>query len=68
MKAVKGYTKEDYMRGPVNKEFASIDAAAEYLANKYHSNPEYMRESILNDTNCDAVYFPDGSVIITELI
>ena len=69
MEAVKGYDKESYrQRCPVVKEFDSIQNAAEYLAQKYNSTVEKMTDSIMNDTNCDAVYFPDGSVVLCELV
>ncbi len=69
MKAVKGYTKDHYRKienAPVVKEFATISEAAEYLAQKHRSSTEYMVNSIMNDTNCDAIYFPDDSVILYE--
>ena len=67
MKAVKGYTKDSYRNlAPIAKEFITIDKAAEYLANKYNESKEYMTRSILDDTNGDAIYFDDNSVIILE--
>lgn len=67
MKAVKGYTKEDYRNSaPVVKDFETIEKASEYLASKYNQSKEYMTRSILDDTNCDAIYFNDNSVIILE--
>ncbi len=67
MKSVKGYSKEYYKnRSPVAKEFETIENAAEYLASKYGSTVKKMKDSILNDTNCDAVYFEDGTVILCE--
>ena len=69
MKAVKGYEKNYYMQeteAPSVKEFDTIQQAAEYLANKYGTSVEYMTSSIMSSTNCDAIYFDDGSVIIYE--
>lgn len=70
MKAVRGYTKDDYQKetnAPIVKEFDTIAQAAAYLAKKHSASVEYMTSSIMNDTNCDAIYFEDGSVIIFEL-
>ena len=66
MEASRGYSKEDYKKAPVNLEFPTIDAAAEYLAAKHDSTEEAMRACIQDDTNCDAVVFEDGSVILNE--
>ena len=69
MKAVKGYTKDYYLKetsAPIVKEFDTISQAAAYLAEKHGASVEYMTNSIMNDTNCDAIYFADGSVIIYE--
>lgn len=67
MKAVKGYDKESYKAtAPIAKEFETIEKAAEYLSNKYKMDKEYMVRSIKDDTNCDAIYFEDNSVIILE--
>lgn len=67
MKYVKGYTKDDYRNAPTVLEFETIEQASEYLANKYKQSAEYMIRSIKDDTNCDAIYFDDGSVILREL-
>lgn len=66
MKAVRGYTKDDYRKSsPSTKDFQSIEAAAEYLKKKWpERSADFYIESIMNDTNCDAVYFEDGSVIL----
>ncbi len=69
MKAIKGCTKEQYkeeLAGGVIKEFETIQEAAKYLAGKYNSTVEYMERSIADDTNCDAIYFEDGSVLLCE--
>ena len=67
MKAVRGYEKSYYIqRCPVAKEFETVQLAAEYLAEKYNATTESMIDSIMNDTNCDAVYFPDGTVVLCE--
>lgn len=66
MKYVKGYTKADYRIGDVVREFDTMEAAAEYIAQKYGKSTEWAIEGIMNDTNCDAVYFDDGSVVINE--
>ena len=71
MKAVKDYTKDYYRKAtsaPIIKEFAAIEAAAIYLSEKHNTSVNHMISSIMNDTNCDAVYFPDGSVILYEII
>ena len=70
MKAVRGYTKDNYRKetaAPIVKEFTTIDQAAAYLAKKYGACAEYMTRSIMDDTNGDAIYFEDGTVIIYEL-
>lgn len=67
MKAVKGYKKDDYRNAPTVLEFETIEQAAEYLANKHNQSVNYMIRSIKDDTNCDAIYFNDGSVILREL-
>lgn len=66
MKAVKGYTKDSYRQSaPSTTEFQSIEAAAEHLAKMWpEHNADFYAKSIMNDTNCDAVYFEDGSVIL----
>lgn len=69
MKAVKGYTKHDYIM--ICKEeggevfgFASIDEAAGYFSMFGHELPtDVALDGILNDTNCDWIVFDDGSVI-----
>ena len=69
MKAVKGYTKHDYIM--ISKEeggevfsFASIDGAAGYFSMFGHELPtDVALDRILNDTNCDWIVFDDGSVI-----
>ncbi|MEE1078546.1 MAG: hypothetical protein UIC64_05775 [Agathobacter sp.] len=67
MKAVKGSTKESYRElAPIAKDFETIEKASEYLASKYNQSKEYMTRSILDDTNCDAIFFDDNSVIILE--
>ena len=67
MKAVKGYTKEHYKSiAPTTKEFDTIEKASEYLANKYKESKVKMIKAIKDDTNCDAIYFEDKSVIILE--
>ena len=70
MKAVRGYSKEYYRdseRAPVILEFATVIAAARYLAEKYNGSVENMERFVLNDGNCDSVVFDDGSVILYEL-
>lgn len=70
MKAVKGYTKDDYRNAsnaPVVLEFPSIQAAATYIAEKYDCHIEIAFEGILNDTNADAIYFEDNSVILYQI-
>lgn len=64
MKAVKGYSKEYYRNLYAHKEFSSVDSAAEYLSKRYDQSKGHLAESILNDTNCDAIYFDDNSVIL----
>lgn len=65
MKAVKGYDKEYYRAtSPSVEEFETIDQAAEALVNKFGGVKEYFINSIMDDTNCDCIYFPDDSVII----
>ena len=62
MKAVKGYTKSDYIAICKEEEggevfnFKSMDKAAEY------SKKEAVA-GIIDDTNCDWVFFEDESVI-----
>ena len=71
MKAVREYTKDYYRKeinAPIVKEFSTIEAAVVYLAEKHGANMEDMVSNITNDTNCDAVYFPDGSVIVYEIV
>lgn len=68
MRAVRGYKKSDYQKmSPNVMEFDSIQEAAEYLAEKHSQSVEYMVQSIKDDTNCDAIYFEDGSVVLLEL-
>ena len=66
MKAARGYTKDSYRQSaPSTTEFQSIEAAAEYLAKRWpEHSADFYTESIMNDTNCDAIYFEDGSVIL----
>lgn len=67
MKAVKGYDKDYYRQtAPVVMEFEDIAQAAEYIAKKYGQPVEDMTHSIMNETNCDAIYFDDGTVILLE--
>lgn len=72
MKAVKGYSKGDYINnakssGMNSLEFSTVEAAAEYVAAKYNKTSIIeAKEAILNDTNCDAICFDDGSVILYE--
>ena len=69
MKAVKGYTKHDYImickeEGGEVFSFASIDEAAGYFSMFGHELPtDVALDGILNDTNCDWIVFDDGSVI-----
>ena len=69
MKAVKGYTKHDYImickeEGGEVFSFASIDEAAGYFSMFGHELPtDVALDRILNDTNCDWIVFDDGSVI-----
>lgn len=70
MKAVTGYSKDDYRKetsAPIVKEFDTIAQAAAYLAEKHNASVEYMTSCIVNDANCDAIYFPDGSVVLFEM-
>lgn len=67
MKAAKGHTKEDYRNAPNILEFGTIEHAGKYLADKYNQSIECMIERIKDDTNCDAIYFEDGNVILYEL-
>ena len=66
MKTVIGYTKDSYKRSaPSATEFLSIEAAAKYLAERWpEHNADFYTKSIINDMNCDAIYFEDGSVIL----
>ena len=63
MKAVKGYTKNDYIAICKEEEggevfnFKSMCEAVEYISKK-----EAVAR-IINDTNCDWVFFEDESVI-----
>lgn len=69
MRAAKCFDKSDYINpanAPCIKEFATIANAAEYLAEKYNEPVERMTAAIMNDTNADAFYFADGSVVIYE--
>lgn len=68
MKAVEGYTKDDYKtecaaEGGKVFEFSSLDEAAGHLASMAGQTMEVAREGILNDTNCDWVLFADGGVL-----
>lgn len=68
MKAVKGYSKDYYKKecaqeGGEAFEFSSMDQAAEHLANMGGYTLEAARAGIENDTNCDWIYFEDGSVL-----
>lgn len=71
MKAVNGFTKEQYknevLAGGYIREFDTVKEAAEYLAKKYDQTTEKMTENIMNDTNSDAIYFDDGSTLLCEL-
>lgn len=69
MKAIEGFSKEDYKKekAPVILEFDTIEKAAEYLAKKYNQSVEQMIKCIKDDTNCDAIYFNDNTVILKEL-
>lgn len=67
MKAVKGYTKESYIENaPKHKEFKNIDLASKYLTTQYPTSLYDAILSILDDTNCDAIFFDDGSVVLIE--
>ena len=69
MMAVKGYTKDYYRNeaaAPVVLEFPTIEAAAEYISEKHGNTVDYCIDCIMNDTNGDAFYFEDGSVILYE--
>ena len=69
MKAVKGKEKSYYLdQAPIAKEFDTIEQAAKYLADKYNSSVEYMTHCIMDETNRDAVYFFDGTVVLLESI
>lgn len=68
MKAANGYSKEDYKKAPVVLEFETMEKAAEYLEKKYNQDKESIIRAIEDDTNEDAVYFEDGTVILNELI
>lgn len=68
MKAVKGYTKEDYRKECIEEggevfEFNSCSEAAQHLANMAGYTAEIAEEGIKNDTNCDWIIFEDGSVL-----
>lgn len=69
MKAVKGYTKRDYIitcekAGGEVFDFASIDEAANYFSIFGQELPtDTAFDRILNDGNCDWIVFDDGSVI-----
>lgn len=68
MKAVKGYTKHDYImickeEGGEVFSFASIDEAAGYFSSRHELPTDVALDGILNDTNCDWIVFDDGSVI-----
>jgi len=49
-----------------SKEFRCLDDAANYIASKYGQNTGKIKDDILDDRNCDALVFEDGSVIIYE--
>ena len=70
MKAVKGYTKSDYIAICKEEEggevfnFKSMDKAAEYIVKFLPgSSKKEAVAGIINDTNCDWIVFDDGSVI-----
>lgn len=68
MKAVEGYTKEEYKKeceadGGEVFEFASLEEAAEKLADMKGYSAEDAEEGILNGTNCDWILFEDGTVL-----
>ena len=70
MKAVKGYTKNDYIAicqeedGGESFNFKSMNEAVKYFVKFMPGS--LKKEAIArikNDTNCDWVFFEDGSVI-----
>ena len=70
MKAVKGYTKNDYIAICKEEEggevfnFKSMCEAVEYIAKFLPgSSKKEAVARIINDTNCDWIVFDDGSVI-----
>lgn len=68
MKAVKGYTKEYYKAECIEEggepfEFSSFEEAARHLAYMGRYSVEIAKQGIENDTNCDWIFFEDGSVI-----
>lgn len=70
MKAVKGYTKNDYIAICKEEEggevfnFKSMCEAVEYIAKFLPgSSKKEAVAGIINDTNCDWVFFEDESVI-----
>jgi hypothetical protein len=70
MKAVKGYTKNDYIAICKEEEggevfnFKSMCEAVEYIAKFLPgSSKKEAVARIINDTNCDWVFFEDESVI-----
>lgn len=79
MKAANGCEKEYYRtstNAPIVKEFSKLGDAIEYLATKYNVSMDFEERAdfmiktaanIVDDANCDAIYFPDGSVILYEL-
>lgn len=69
MKAVRGCSKEDYVNAsPKAIEFATIEAAAEYLASRTGHTVEHMIAAIYDDTACDFIWFDDGSALVIELL
>lgn len=67
MRAVKGYTKEDYLKNAKKsktREFANMEEAVKYVSRVFKMDKQTAQKSIENDTNCDMIYFEDGSVIV----
>ena len=74
MKAVKGYTKNDYIAICKEEEggevfnFKSMCEAVEYIAKFLPgSSKKEAVARIINDTNCDWVFFEDESVIFRTI-
>lgn len=70
MKAVKGYTKNDYIaickeeEGGEAFNFKSMCEAVEYIAKFLPgSSKKEAVARIINDTNCDWVFFEDETII-----